>query len=80
MSAPRRFAAAIAAFFLCSPSPAQDLDLATCLDEVRPRAEEERWRAIPWSTSVTDTLARAKAEHRAVFLFGYDGLLDTGNC
>lgn len=65
-------------------SGAQDLaiqdPLAKAMAEIAPRSDEERWRLIPWSTSLTDTLEQARESGRPVFLFGYDGVLDTGNC
>ncbi len=55
-------------------------ELAAALARVRPTAAEERWRSIDWHRSLTSTLAEAKASGKPVFLFGYDGTLDDGNC
>ena len=46
----------------------------------RPAPSEERWRLIPWHTSLTAALREAARIERPVFYFGYDGVLDVGNC
>lgn len=62
-------------------SPAQGPDnVEQILAQVRPRPDEERWRLIPWGESLTQALLAAKDQNKPVFYFGYDGILDTGNC
>ena len=59
---------------------AQDDPIGATLERARVRADESRWHAIPWHTSLTEALAIAQREQRPVFLFGYDGIADTGLC
>ncbi len=54
--------------------------LEEALARVRPRPEEERWRLIPFLPSLQKAFEAASRENKPVFLFGYDGVLDTGNC
>jgi hypothetical protein len=55
-------------------------------DEIRTRAAElragdaEGWRAIPWVASVPEASALAAKEKRPLFIFSYEGNLDTGRC
>jgi hypothetical protein len=50
------------------------------LDAARLRPAEERWRLVPWRTSLAAGLAEAKERNLPLFLFGYDGILGSGNC
>lgn len=50
------------------------------LAAVRPRAIEERWRLVPWRTSLSAAFEEAKERKLPVFFFGYDGILGSGNC
>lgn len=59
---------------------AQTDEVATTIARARVRAEESRWQAIPWHESLTEALAVAQRQRRPVFLFGYDGIADTGLC
>jgi hypothetical protein len=63
---------------LTPASAAQDA-IAEAIGATRATAAEERWRAIPWLTSLRVALERGKAESKPVFFFAYDGILDTGN-
>jgi hypothetical protein len=47
---------------------------------IRATDAEERWRLIPWRDSLVEAFAVARKERKPVFFFGYDGILDTGNC
>jgi hypothetical protein len=58
--------------------PADPIEAA--LQASRTTADENRWRAIPWRESLTDTLAEAKKNEQQVFLFGADGDLWSANC
>ena len=72
----------LAAALLLPPAglAAQADALAATLERARVRPDESRWLAIPWHTSLTEALATAQREQRPVFLFGYDGVADTGLC
>ena len=59
---------------------AQADPIGATLERARVRPDESRWQAIPWHTSLTEALATAQREQRPVFLFGYDGVADTGLC
>ena len=59
---------------------AQADPIGATLERARVRPDESRWQAIPWHTSLTEALAIAQREQRPVFLFGYDGIADTGLC
>ncbi len=50
------------------------------LKTVRPRAAEQRWRLVPWHTSLSRAFAVAKKQGKPLFFFGYDGVLGSGNC
>ncbi len=50
------------------------------LAKARPRPGEERWRLIPWIDSFKKGLEAAKKGKKPLFFFGYDGVLETGNC
>ena len=53
--------------------------IETALRASRTTADEDRWRAIPWRESLTDTLAEAKKNEQPVVLFGADGDLWSAN-
>ena len=72
-------ALALALALPLAPVRAQDPIDAT-LRLARPEPSEERWRLIPWRTSLTDALREGARVERPVFYFGYDGILDVGNC
>lgn len=59
--------------------PGKD-EIEGILAKVRSRPEEERWRLVPWQHSLKKGFEAAKASNRPLFFFGYDGILDTGNC
>jgi len=44
------------------------------------RAREKRFDEIGWAPSILAAEALAKQHNRAVFLFTYDGKIDTGRC
>jgi hypothetical protein len=73
-------AASPLALSLLALATPQDDPIGSAIASTRPTAAEERWRLVPWLDSVTEALERARREQRPVFLFGYDGDLDTGNC
>ncbi len=54
--------------------------IAEGLARARPLAAEERWKALAWRTSLTEALAESRDCGKPVFLFGYDGVADTGLC
>jgi hypothetical protein len=66
---------ALLALFLAQADPIEN-----ALAMARPAPHEERWRLIPWRPSFTKALEEAKKSNKPVFLFGYDGTLDNGNC
>ncbi len=63
-----------------TPKCEERCDVSAALSRARPRADEERWRLIPFGDSLVEALAIAKRERRPVFFFGYDGILDNGYC
>jgi hypothetical protein len=44
------------------------------------KGDAEGWRAIPWVASVPEAVALAKKEDRPLFVFSFEGNLDTGRC
>jgi hypothetical protein len=62
------------------------LALGLTPDEIRTRAAELRtadadgWRAIPWVASIPEAVALAAKEKRPLFVFSFEGNLDTGRC
>ena len=66
------------------PSRAQDLACSRpakdTIARIRATDDEERWRLIPWKDSLVEAIAVAQETRKPVFFFGYDGVLDTGNC
>jgi hypothetical protein len=63
---------------LASDAVAQDA-IDAAIGATRATAAEERWRTIPWLTSLRAALQRGQTESKPVFFFAYDGILDTGN-
>ena len=75
--------AAVLVLLACSPLPAQASrpdPVAEGLTRARPLAAEERWKALAWRTSLAEALAESQTCGKPVFLFGYDGVADTGLC
>jgi len=64
---------------LCAPAADPDA-IEKSLAAVRPPATEERWRLVPWRSSLSAALEEARKVDRPVFFFGYDGILGSGNC
>ena len=62
------------------------LALALSPEEMRARAAELRrgdadaWRALPWLPSLPEAIALAAREKRPLFVFSFEGNLDTGRC
>jgi hypothetical protein len=48
--------------------------------ELQPTREERRYDQIGWAPSILAAEARAKEMGRPVFLFTYDGKIETGRC
>ncbi len=61
---------------------ADDVDEAHTLRQIRRIKDSDNtaWRRIPWAGSLFDAERAAKHENRPVFLFTYDGNIDTGRC
>ncbi|MFQ3593320.1 MAG: hypothetical protein SNJ82_09055 [Gemmataceae bacterium] len=62
------------------------LALALTPEEIRARAAQlrggdaEAWRTIPWAASVPEAVSLAAKEKRPLFVFSFEGNLDTGRC
>ena len=48
--------------------------------ELQPTREERRFDQIGWAPSILAAEARARETRRPVFLFTYDGKIETGRC
>ena len=48
--------------------------------EVQPTREERRFDQVGWAPGILGAEARAKELGRPVFLFTYDGKIETGRC
>jgi hypothetical protein len=48
--------------------------------DLQPTRDERRFDQIGWAPSILAAEARAKEIHRPVFLFTYDGKIETGRC
>jgi hypothetical protein len=48
--------------------------------KLQPTRQEKRFDEIGWAPSILAAEALAKQHNRAVFLFTYDGKIDTGRC
>jgi hypothetical protein len=48
--------------------------------EIQPSRDEKRFDEIGWAPSILAAEALAKKTNRPVFLFTYNGKIDTGRC
>lgn len=48
--------------------------------EIQPSREEKRFDEIGWAPSIVDARAISQKLNRPVFLFTYNGNIDTGRC
>ena len=48
--------------------------------EVQPTRQERRFDLIGWAPSIAAAENLARQHHRPVFLFTYDGKIETGRC
>ena len=48
--------------------------------ELQPTRNERRFDQVGWAPSILAAETRAKELHRPVFLFTYDGKIETGRC
>lgn len=48
--------------------------------EIQPSREEKRFDEIGWAPSILAAEALARKTNRPVFLFTYNGKIDTGRC
>ncbi len=48
--------------------------------KLQPTRQEKRFDEIGWAPGILAAEALAKQQNRAVFLFTYDGKIDTGRC
>ena len=48
--------------------------------ELQPSRQERRFDEIGWASGIAAAEALAKQHNRPVFLFTYDGDIDTGRC
>jgi len=48
--------------------------------DVQPTRDERRFDLVGWAPSILAAEARAKETNRPVFLFTYDGKIETGRC
>jgi hypothetical protein len=69
---------ALAAVAQAPPEP--DDPIVAAIERARVTADESRWLAIPWLLSLTDAIAHAKETGKPLFLFGYDGVAESGYC
>jgi hypothetical protein len=53
--------------------PLDDTLYAGYRDAIAPRAEEERWRAIPWRTSYWEAVKEGNQAGKPVFLWTMNG-------
>ena len=44
------------------------------------QSDTTAWKKIPWAASLLEARRLSREEGRPVFLFTYDGNLDTGRC
>lgn len=79
----RSFTAALLTLGALAPATrADDADEAHTLRQIQriKDSDNTEWRRIPWAGSLLDAERAAKHENRPVFLFTYDGNIDTGRC
>ena len=53
--------------------------VARRVQQVR-ESDTTAWKKIPWAASLLEARRLSREEGRPVFLFSYDGNLDTGRC
>jgi hypothetical protein len=77
-------AAASGLLFAADTPSIADRDVKSFVDrriqEWQPTAEERRFDAIGWSTSVLEAEKLAREHKRPVFLFTHDGKMNVGRC
>lgn len=64
---------------LQDPKPIKDM-LRSLIEQVKPKPEEQGWKALPWHASLRDAYKVAAAEHKPIYLLVTDGDLETANC
>ncbi len=78
----RIIGAVLTAGVLIAAGEARDRDQGWVRERARliEQSDTTAWRKIPWAASLLEALRLGRQEGRPVFLFTYDGNLDTGRC
>ena len=57
-----------------APPPVElTVSFAEVAERIRPRADEEVWRGIPWVTSLWEARKQAAKEDKPIFVWSMDG-------
>lgn len=73
------FLAAVLAALIVSAAAGDEAAIRKQIERIKDR-EVNAWRKIPWTASLLAARRASEREKKPVFLFTYDGNIDTGRC